>query len=332
MSEEIKDTGRYYVEVQEGYLNGESFEIGTKGLTVGRALDCNVVLADKSISRHHARFYVKDGYCYVDDMGSRNGFTVRGERTQHQCLRNGDLVDLGYCKFVFHSEGTLRERATSDEIVEEVKEWEEAAKQPREVLRLPLHPYAIIAPLFGVATFLFWGFAFGAVVLAAVALVEIYRKGQHRGTPLAIGGVALAAVGAAWSLWFTGAGPSLPPEAGPSAEKCRENLVHIADALQRYADKNEGRYPKSLEELYPAYVRTKERLSCPGVRSDAEAGMSYAFPAAGRENLPGDAVAVCDSSADNHEGSGGLVLRVNGQIEWLSARELQHVLAEVKER
>ncbi len=62
---------------------------------VGRSQVCNLVIADPSASRRHARFEVKDGRCFVEDLGSSAGTFKNGEVITHAELRDGDVVSLG---------------------------------------------------------------------------------------------------------------------------------------------------------------------------------------------------------------------------------------------
>ncbi len=59
---------------------GEPFEIevGDEPLIVGRSADADVVLADRFISRHHARVSRRGEDLVVEDLGSRNGTLVNG--------------------------------------------------------------------------------------------------------------------------------------------------------------------------------------------------------------------------------------------------------------
>ena len=75
-------------------------------LTVGRAADNDLVLKDPSVSSHHARLHpvAGTGWCFVVDLGSRNGTAhndarlIRGERAE---LLSGDEVAFGRQVFVF---------------------------------------------------------------------------------------------------------------------------------------------------------------------------------------------------------------------------------------
>lgn len=61
---------------------------------VGRGLENDIVLDSLSVSREHARF-LRDGWLVVEDLGSRNGTFVNGERVQRAQIAPGDTVRLG---------------------------------------------------------------------------------------------------------------------------------------------------------------------------------------------------------------------------------------------
>src|SRR5277367_5294851 len=61
----------------------------------GRSQTCNLVIKDPSASRRHARFEVKEGRCFVEDLGSRAGTCKNGEFITRAELRDGDVVSLG---------------------------------------------------------------------------------------------------------------------------------------------------------------------------------------------------------------------------------------------
>ena len=69
---------------------------GTK-LTVGRGAEgINFRLADRNVSRRHARFVLVNGSVWVEDLGSLIGTRVNGERIGgRRKVRQGDLVQIG---------------------------------------------------------------------------------------------------------------------------------------------------------------------------------------------------------------------------------------------
>lgn len=55
-----------------------SFEQGS--YVIGRLEGCEIVLPSSSVSRKHARIFVHNGRCYIEDLGSANGIMVDGQR------------------------------------------------------------------------------------------------------------------------------------------------------------------------------------------------------------------------------------------------------------
>ena len=67
---------------------------------VGRSQVCNLVITDPSASRRHARFEVRGGSCFLEDLGSSAGTFKNGEFITRAELRDGDVVSLGPMQFV----------------------------------------------------------------------------------------------------------------------------------------------------------------------------------------------------------------------------------------
>ncbi len=65
-------------------------------LDVGRMADCWLTLDDDLASRYHARFHVSPTEVEVEDLGSRNGTYVNGERLSGKvALHHADKVRIG---------------------------------------------------------------------------------------------------------------------------------------------------------------------------------------------------------------------------------------------
>lgn len=62
--------------------NRFSFDHGS--YVIGRQEGCDVLLSSGSVSRQHARIFVENGRCYIEDMGSANGVLVDGQRVIRQ--------------------------------------------------------------------------------------------------------------------------------------------------------------------------------------------------------------------------------------------------------
>ncbi len=63
--------------------------------SLGRQSDNDLVLLDNRISRRHARILQQDGGYSIEDVESRHGTFVNGERIAQAPLKNGDQINLG---------------------------------------------------------------------------------------------------------------------------------------------------------------------------------------------------------------------------------------------
>src|SRR4051812_31876577 len=62
---------------------------------VGRSRDCDLVLDDPNVSRHHAELRQEGDGWVVSDLGSTNGIKVNGHRVESSALQPGDRVTFG---------------------------------------------------------------------------------------------------------------------------------------------------------------------------------------------------------------------------------------------
>ena len=69
--------------------------IGSTPFQMGRQSDNQLTLRDNRISRAHARIVYDNGY-QIEDLGSRHGTFVNGERIQRKVLRSSDRIEFGF--------------------------------------------------------------------------------------------------------------------------------------------------------------------------------------------------------------------------------------------
>jgi FhaA, N-terminal domain/FHA domain len=75
---------------------GRTVVVGPAGAVIGRSRDCDVVLDDPNVSRHHAEVRPSGGSWIVNDLGSTNGIKLNGRRVRGpESLRRGDEIELG---------------------------------------------------------------------------------------------------------------------------------------------------------------------------------------------------------------------------------------------
>lgn len=77
---------------------GRRMVVPETGATIGRSRDCEIVLADENVSRHHARITQTGGSGWtIRDLGSTNGLRVNGRPVGagDEPLRPGDAIEIG---------------------------------------------------------------------------------------------------------------------------------------------------------------------------------------------------------------------------------------------
>ncbi|WP_069801205.1 FHA domain-containing serine/threonine-protein kinase [Thermogemmatispora onikobensis] len=88
--------------LQSGPLAGRSFRFHQDVTTIGRTNGNDFIIAGRTVSRRHARLWFDSGFWYLEDLQSANGTLVNGERIQQTMLRDGDVIQLGDERLIFH--------------------------------------------------------------------------------------------------------------------------------------------------------------------------------------------------------------------------------------
>jgi DNA-binding winged helix-turn-helix (wHTH) protein len=69
---------------------------------VGRDRDCAVRIDSATLSRHHARIVVTSGESTLEDLGSKNGTHVNGQRVEQRlALKDSDQIQFGSVTVTF---------------------------------------------------------------------------------------------------------------------------------------------------------------------------------------------------------------------------------------
>ena len=95
--------------VLTGQATGHVFKLSPGGpMVIGRAHNAAVRLIDDGVSRHHVRLRLETDQLWVDDLGSRNGTFVNGQRIEASvAMREGDKLQVGRAtvlRFGYHDE------------------------------------------------------------------------------------------------------------------------------------------------------------------------------------------------------------------------------------
>jgi len=96
------------IEDKNGVIADEfSFDRGT--YLIGRVEGNDIILPSSNVSRQHARLFVRDNRCYIEDLGSSNGVIVDGQRTNgERDLGSAAQIRIGdyYLYLEFSKDGT----------------------------------------------------------------------------------------------------------------------------------------------------------------------------------------------------------------------------------
>jgi DNA-binding winged helix-turn-helix (wHTH) protein len=80
---------------------------------VGRDRDCTVRIDSPALSRRHARIVVTRAETTIEDLGSKNGTQVNGERITHPTeLKDSDRIQMGALTVTYHMSDVLPSTVT----------------------------------------------------------------------------------------------------------------------------------------------------------------------------------------------------------------------------
>jgi hypothetical protein len=85
-------------------VSGIDHDVALHGeeVLVGRLADCQICLSDANVSRRHAAFMKLDEGWAISDLGSTNGTTVNGDPVERIRLHDGDVIEIGLTRLVYH--------------------------------------------------------------------------------------------------------------------------------------------------------------------------------------------------------------------------------------
>ena len=90
--------------VRTGAKPGMEIKADSNRTLFGRAEECDVLIADANVSRHHAQAVMLDGMMALVDLNSSNGTFVNGLPISRIFLMDGDVITLGETELVYVDE------------------------------------------------------------------------------------------------------------------------------------------------------------------------------------------------------------------------------------
>ncbi len=96
-------------------VGGEEIHLPLGEAIIGRDPGAHVVIDSADVSRQHIRLFVADDHVTVEDLGSKNGTFVHGERIAAPAVLSGDHdeVRVGRTKVVLRKRGNVAKTVTS---------------------------------------------------------------------------------------------------------------------------------------------------------------------------------------------------------------------------
>lgn len=84
--------------------DGKRTVLSGSRVVLGRSRDCDIVLDDPNVSRHHAELRKDGEKWWVADLGSTNGIKVNGRKVPDKALEPGDEIAVGLGRLTFELE------------------------------------------------------------------------------------------------------------------------------------------------------------------------------------------------------------------------------------
>ena len=91
-----------YLEIAAGPYAGKRFYITKTPFFIGRSSTNDLVLSDPELSRRHAVIQFQQGVYIIEDLGSKLGVIVNGQRVLSAPLSEGAHIQLAQTIFTFH--------------------------------------------------------------------------------------------------------------------------------------------------------------------------------------------------------------------------------------
>ena len=96
--------------------DGKGYRLDKNELFIGRSNDCDIVIDDPRASRRHARIFQHGDYLWLEDLDSRNGIVLNGEKLvgNHILKDSYEFVIAGMQFRLFDPNSTLGDNTAPD--------------------------------------------------------------------------------------------------------------------------------------------------------------------------------------------------------------------------
>jgi hypothetical protein len=105
---------QYVLSFVAGKDHGREFPLPPDlSIVIGRVSDVDLLLLDEKVSRKHAKVFTHGGKVAIEDLASKNGTFVNGERIRTKELKEGDEIVIGTSRIKLLSVNKAGPRAPS---------------------------------------------------------------------------------------------------------------------------------------------------------------------------------------------------------------------------
>jgi hypothetical protein len=126
---------------------GREHFLGSESTTIGRAVENEIVITSKRVSREHAQVQYEGRRLVLTDLGSTNGTFLNDERVLAPVeLRDGDRLTIGDVVFVFHDPESTFLESPFPEL--EIDAAAGIVRVDRRVIQLSPKEYDLLAYLY----------------------------------------------------------------------------------------------------------------------------------------------------------------------------------------
>src|SRR5690349_16891295 len=87
--------------VERGDKVGQRIALKDFPVTLGRDPGNKIVIMDEEVSRFHVRIKQRGRLYILEDLESRNGTYINGDKVLNSTLQNGDKILIGETELVF---------------------------------------------------------------------------------------------------------------------------------------------------------------------------------------------------------------------------------------
>ncbi|MBF0343595.1 MAG: FHA domain-containing protein [Nitrospirae bacterium] len=100
----------------------EIYPIENDVVTIGKTMTSgishkDICFDDKTVSRHHAKIFLKNNNYYIEDLGSKNHTYVNDQEIKRVRLRHGDRISIGLNTLLFEEDQACELTSTDPTIV-----------------------------------------------------------------------------------------------------------------------------------------------------------------------------------------------------------------------